>query len=86
MQLAQAPGLTLPLTLPAFSSFPLHLVVVLSTKQKELLDAATCQCEEMERKVHQQEVQVRGHTGRGLGAGETLGMGLGTWQMQGTQG
>lgn len=37
----------------------LQCLLVTSTKQKELLDAATCQCEEMERKVHEQEVQVR---------------------------
>ena len=36
----------------------LNRMIMERTKQKELLEAVTSQCEEMERKVHQQEVQV----------------------------
>lgn len=36
----------------------LNRMIMERTKQKELLEAVTAQCEEMERRVHQQEVQV----------------------------
>ena len=36
-----------------------HTHTLTRTKQKEVLEAVTSQCEEMERKVHEQEVQVR---------------------------